>query len=111
MKNTIKKAEVQDYQALYETLEERYGPAIAQNIIDEVKKTDNPAYTPEYVDVRLLSDVVEDLPEDMFGFSKIIRQTYEDLYRRAMNSWSCEYYLPKKQLKKARPEPETAMAA
>ena len=102
---------MQDYQALYEILEERYGPAIAQNIIDEIKKADNPAYVPEYIDVRLLSDVVEDLPEDMFGFRRIIRQTYEDLYRRAIESWSCECYPPQKREKKIRQQPEMAKAA
>lgn len=59
MSNTIKKNQETSLQALHEELEVRYGPAMAQEIIDQIKKTEDQDNKPEYMAVKVLSEVVE----------------------------------------------------
>ena len=99
-----------ELQALYEELECRYGPALAQSIIDEIRKADNPAYKPDYMPVKLMSEVMEDVGLD-FAFYPMIRDSYYVLYRRAMAAYTEE--LPsRKKYRKPRSVPgEMARAA
>lgn len=55
----LKKTSEQDLQALYEVLEGRYSPDLAQQIVDEIKKAENPVYLPDYVAVKSISEAVE----------------------------------------------------
>ena len=59
MSNTIKKNQETSLQALYEELELHYGPAMAQEIIDQVRKTEDQDNKPEYMAVKALSEAVE----------------------------------------------------
>lgn len=59
MSNTIKKDEKEGFQALYEELEIRYGAGLAQEIVDQIKKTEDDTYKPEYMQVKALSEVLE----------------------------------------------------
>lgn len=45
-----------DDTALREDLERRYGPAMAQDILDQLKKTDSLQECPEYLSVKTLSE-------------------------------------------------------
>lgn len=47
------------YQALQDELELRYGPALAQDIVDQIKKAEEPAFVPGYVGVKAASEVLE----------------------------------------------------
>lgn len=46
-------------QKLQEQLESQYGPAVAQDIIDRLRKTGNVAKTPDYMDVKAMSELQE----------------------------------------------------
>lgn len=59
MSNTIKKNQETSLQALHEELEVRYGPAMAQEIIDEIEKTEDQDNKPEYMAVKALSEALE----------------------------------------------------
>lgn len=48
-----------DVQKLQEELEKQYGPAVAQDIIDRIKKNGNTAKTPDYMDVKAMSELQE----------------------------------------------------
>lgn len=48
-----------DVQRLQEELEKQYGPAVAQDIIDRIKKNGNTAKTPDYMDVKAMSELQE----------------------------------------------------
>jgi len=49
----------EDLLTLYEELEGRYGLDLAQKIIDEIRKAENPAHVPGYMAVKAVSEVVE----------------------------------------------------
>lgn len=83
-----------DYQALYEMLEVRYGPALAQSIIDEIRKADDPAHIPDYMGVKMLSEVLESMQPDWAGFYGILKQSYQILYKRAMDAYEMPAYRP-----------------
>ena len=62
MSNTIKKNKESDYQTLYMELEGRYGPALAQDIVDQVKKAedqDNGQEKADYMPLKALSEALE----------------------------------------------------
>ncbi len=59
MSNNIKKDQEMNEQALYEQLEIRYGAALAQEIVDQIKKTDDQDNKPEFMAVKALSEVLE----------------------------------------------------
>lgn len=59
MSNTVKKDQEDDYQALYEELESRYGAGLAQQIVDEIKKTEDKGYIPDFMPVKALSEALE----------------------------------------------------
>lgn len=59
MSNTIQKDKDQGYIALYEELEARYGAALAQEITDQIKKTDKKDVEPDYMSVKAISEVLE----------------------------------------------------
>lgn len=59
MSNTVKQSNENNLIALYEELERRYGLVLAQQIIDEIRKSENLAYIPEYMPVKVLSEVVD----------------------------------------------------
>ncbi len=56
---TIENKENLDISKLQEELESQYGPAVAQDIIDRIKKTGNVARTPDYMDVKAMSELQE----------------------------------------------------
>lgn len=56
---TKKQKREPDYQVLQEELELRYGPGIAQGIIDEIRKAENPDHVPGYMPVKAASEVLE----------------------------------------------------
>ncbi len=59
MSNTINKDQNQGYLALYEELEVRYGAAMAQEIVDQIKKVEDKDYQPDYMPVKAASEVLE----------------------------------------------------
>ena len=73
MSNTVKKNQEISLQALYEELELRYGPAMAQEIIDQVKKTEDQDNKPEYMAVKALSEAVEIFRVDAQGIVKKLK--------------------------------------
>lgn len=44
---------------LQEELEKQYGPAVAQDIIDRIRKNGAVARTPDYMDVKAMSELAE----------------------------------------------------
>ena len=49
-----------DYQNLFEELERRYGPAIAQDLIDQIMKIEeDQTQKPDYMGVKALSEALE----------------------------------------------------
>jgi hypothetical protein len=70
MTKTIKK---QDYQALYEELEAKYGPALAQEIIDQIRKVEDEAYLPDYMPMKALSEVTEEYRSEAQSLLKQIK--------------------------------------
>ena len=48
-----------DLQKLQDDLEKQYGPAVAQDIVDRLKKNGNVAKTPDYMDVKAMSEIQE----------------------------------------------------
>ena len=48
-----------DYQDLQDELEKRYGPALAQDIVDQIRKVEEPDFSPGYVAVKAASEVLE----------------------------------------------------
>lgn len=48
-----------DVQKLQDELEKQYGPAVAQDIIDRIKKNGNTAKAPDYMDVKAMSELQE----------------------------------------------------
>lgn len=59
MSNTDKKNQEMSQQALYEQLEVRYGAGLAQEIVDQIKKTEDQDNKPEFMAVKALSEVLE----------------------------------------------------
>ena len=59
MSNTDKKNQETSLQALYEQLEVRYGAGLAQEIVDQIKKTEDQDNKPEFMAVKALSEVLE----------------------------------------------------
>lgn len=59
MSNTDKKSQEMSQQALYEQLEVRYGAGLAQEIVDQIKKTEDQDNKPEFMAVKALSEVLE----------------------------------------------------
>ena len=59
MSKTDKKNQETSLQALYEQLEVRYGVGLAQEIVDQIKKTENKDNKPEFMAVKALSEVLE----------------------------------------------------
>ena len=78
MSNTVKKNQETSLQALYEELELRYGPAMAQEIIDQVKKTEDQDNKPEYMAVKALSEAVEIFRADAQEIVKKLRNIKSD---------------------------------
>lgn len=56
---TIENKENLDIQKLQEELEKQYGPAVAQDIVDRIRKNGPIAKTPEYMDVKAMSELQE----------------------------------------------------
>jgi len=57
-KNTMKTKD-SELEALYEELERRYGPAMAQEIIDQINKANSSAPALDYMAVKALSEATE----------------------------------------------------
>ena len=55
----IENKENLDVQKLQEELEKQYGPAVAQDIVDRIRKNGPIAKTPEYMDVKAMSELQE----------------------------------------------------
>lgn len=58
MSNTIRKNQEMSLEALYEELEVRYGAGLAQEIVDQIKKTEDQDNKPEFMAVKALSEVL-----------------------------------------------------
>ncbi len=58
---TINEIHESDHQALFEELEARYGSAVAQGIIDQIRKVEAPDLkgTPDYMAVKACSEMLE----------------------------------------------------
>lgn len=56
---TIENKEDLDTQKLQDELERQYGPAVAQDIIDRIRKNGNVAKAPDYMDVKAMSELQE----------------------------------------------------
>lgn len=56
---TIEKTKEIDYSKLQEELEALYGPAVSQDIVDRIRKTETTGREPDYMDVKLLSEMAE----------------------------------------------------
>lgn len=59
MSNNTEKQRENSLQALYEELENRYGPGLAQEIVDQIRKTEDQDYVPDYMPVKAISEVLE----------------------------------------------------
>lgn len=59
MINNTKTDKEMNEQAFYEELELRYGPALAQDIIEQIKKTEDQDNKADYMAVKALSEVLE----------------------------------------------------
>lgn len=59
MSNTDKNNQETSLQALYEQLEVRYGAPLAQEIVDQIKKTEDQDNKPEFMAVKAISEVLE----------------------------------------------------
>lgn len=55
----IENKENLDIQKLQDELEKQYGPAVAQDIVDRIRKTGNVAKAPDYMDVKAMSELQE----------------------------------------------------
>lgn len=55
----IENKENLDIQKLQDELEKQYGPAVAQDIIDHIRQNGPAARTPEYMDVKAMSELQE----------------------------------------------------
>jgi hypothetical protein len=64
-----------EYWALQEELEQRYGPGLAQEIIDQIKKADDPDDVPPYMTVKTLSEATEIFREDTRRKVKAVRRS------------------------------------
>lgn len=73
MSNTTKEEQEMREQALYEELEIRYGAALAQEIIDQIKKTDDQDDKPDYMAVKAMSEVLEVFRADAQKIVKKLR--------------------------------------
>lgn len=56
---TIDNKENVDIQKLQDELEKQYGPAVAQDIVDRIRKNGPIAKTPDYMDVKAMSELQE----------------------------------------------------
>ncbi len=56
---TIENKENFDLQKLQEDLERQYGPAVAQDIVDRIRKNGPAARAPDYMDVKAMSELQE----------------------------------------------------
>jgi len=56
---TIENKENLDISKLQDELEKQYGPAVAQDIIDRIRKTGNVARSVDYMDVKAMSELQE----------------------------------------------------
>lgn len=73
MSNTVKKNQEMSLQALYEELEVRYGAGLAQEIVDQIMKTEDQDNKPEFMAVKALSEVLEVLRGETQGAAKKLR--------------------------------------
>lgn len=72
MNNALRNDQNQGLEALYMELEGRYGPAMAQDIVDQVKKAENKQYVPDYMPIKALSEAIEVLrPEAQVILKKL----------------------------------------
>src|SRR5688572_805301 len=51
--------ETSDLQKLQDQLEKQYGPAVAQDIVDNLRKKGDTAKAPDYMDVKAMSELQE----------------------------------------------------
>lgn len=59
MCTTEKKPQETGISALQEELELRYGPGLAQQIADQIRQIEDPAYVPDFMAVKALSEALE----------------------------------------------------
>lgn len=55
----IENKDILDVQKLQEQLESQYGPAIAQDIVDRIRKNGPVTKAPDYMDVKAMSELQE----------------------------------------------------
>lgn len=56
---TIENKENLDISKLQDDLEKQYGPAVAQDIVDRIRKNGPAATAPDYMDVKAMSELAE----------------------------------------------------
>lgn len=105
MSNTDKKNQETSLQALYEQLEVRYGAGLAQEIVDQIKKTEDQDNKPEFMAVKAISEVLEVFRgeakeitkklriERSKGFSADIANLDEKRLQKELNSIFKSYWL------------------
>ena len=84
MTNTTKK---NDYKELQEELERRYGPAFAQQIIDQVIKTEKTSEMPDYMNFHAMSEVLESLRQESQGSLKNLKALNKNKQGRGVISF------------------------
>ena len=78
---TNKKEDTQDYQALFEELEARYGAAAAQEIIDQIKKVEDQDNDPDYLSVKALSEILEAFRTEAVAKVNKLRNAPTEVYK------------------------------
>jgi len=65
-----------DYIILQSELECRYGPAIAQDLMDQIRKADDMSHTPDFMEIKAVSEAYESFKEET-------DKTLNDVYKNA----------------------------
>ncbi len=78
MNTQTKKDQEQGYIALYEELEVRYGAAVAQEIVDQIKKADEQDNKPEFMAVKAVSETLEMFRKETREIRKKLKKVRSD---------------------------------
>ncbi|NCC23184.1 MAG: hypothetical protein EOM26_12115 [Alphaproteobacteria bacterium] len=63
-----------DYEALQDELERRYGPSLAQDIVDQIRRAEDEDFIPEYMAVKAASEALELFREETRQALRKLRQ-------------------------------------
>jgi hypothetical protein len=70
----VKETYEEDLRALYEALEGSYGLALAQQIVDEIRKAERKDFMPDYVGTKSLSEALEFIRPKTLAAAKLVKQ-------------------------------------